>query len=147
VAIIEHLFDPLYALYQARRVLADDGKFMLTTPNAVRLAKRIWTLIGRNPFDGFSLESRYNRHQHEFTPDELRDLLPTAGLYPTSIYTIPKDRRPGIPTIIEKISELYESFGDQIIVEAKKGEPIERLPDVYRQGLIESRETHPLHDS
>lgn len=147
MAILEHLFDPVAALIQARRVLDSRGRFMLTTPNAVRLNQRVTTLLGRNPFDGFPLESRYNRHQHEFTSEELADLLPRTGLCPVRLETLTETRSSGLnKKILEFITDAHSSIRDQIFVEAKKGKPKGGLPQVYRQGLIESRETHPLLD-
>jgi len=146
MAIIEHLFDPLSALVEASRVLDSQGRFFLTTPNATRLEVRLRTLLGENPYDPYALESPYNRHQHEFTMEELNDLLPTAGLLPTRTYTVPLDRTDPIPELFQRLTEIIESWGDQIIVEAKRGEPEVRLPEVYRQGLTESRTTHPVHE-
>jgi SAM-dependent methyltransferase len=146
MAIIEHLFDPLTALMEARRVLDHGGRFFLTTPNAIRLEVRLRTMLGENPYDPYALESPYNRHQHEFTMEELEDLLPTAGLFPTRTYTVPLDRTNLIPILFQKVTEITASWGDQIIVEAEKGDPEIRLPEVYRQGLTESRTTHPAHE-
>lgn len=146
MAIIEHLFDPLSALMEARRILDYNGRFFLTTPNAIRLEVRLRIMLGENPYDPYALESPYNRHQHEFTMEELDDLLPTAGLFPTRTYTVPLDRTNLIPNLFQKMTEITESWGDQIIVKAERGDPETRLPKVYRQGLTESRKTHPAHE-
>jgi len=146
MSIIEHLFDPLNALIEARRVLDHRGHFLLTTPNAIRIEVRLRTLFGENPYDPYALESPYNRHQHEFTMKELNNLLPTAGLFPTRTYTVPLDRTNLIPQLFQKVTEITETWGDHIIVKGERGEPEIRLPDTYRQGLTESRTTHPAHE-
>lgn len=146
MSIIEHLFDPLAALSEARRVLKDDGEFILVTPNAQRLQLRIMTLFGNNPFDGFPLENKYNRHQHEYTISELKDLLSVAGfeIKDTRTYALDWDLK--IAPLLKIGAKINSRWGDKIIVRAIPGEAENRLPSVYRQGTIESRSKHRLHD-
>lgn len=146
MAIIEHLFDPLPALREAARVMQWDGRFVLTTPNAVKLAHRLRVVAGINPYAGFPLESKYNRHQHEYTADELSDLLPTAGFNP-EIATTNLNRQSGIPKVVEYLSRVHPKLNDQLLVSAERTKAENRLPSVYRQGITESRETHPLLDT
>lgn len=146
MAIIEHLLDPLSALWQARRVLSWDGTFLLTVPNAVSLVSRIRTLRGENPFDGYPLESRYNRHNHEYTKEEIEDLFPSAGLLPSKIEMLNERRIWTLPRLAQYASAPFPNFRDQIAVSAQKSEPADKLPNVYRQGVTESTETHPLKE-
>lgn len=143
MAILEHLFDPVSALIEARRVLADDGSFIASTPNAVNLAKRLTTVAGHNPFDDYSLESRYNRHQHEYTEKELKNLLSICGLEADQLCTVVENRKRGIPRVVQYISKIYPSFGDQLVVRCVKGKPRNELPIVYRKGLTEETDEHP----
>jgi SAM-dependent methyltransferase len=144
MAILEHLFDPVAALLRARRVLNRQGRCFITTPNAVRLTRRVKTLFGQNPFDGYPLETRYNRHQHEFTYEELEDLLPRVGLLPARIEMLTERRNPGLAKIIEYATATHPSIRDQIYAEVKKSSLEGGLPQVYRQGITEDREAHPM---
>ena len=47
--IIEHLIDTDYFLAEIHRVLKDDGKLVITTPNLANLENRLRLLIGRYP--------------------------------------------------------------------------------------------------
>lgn len=147
MAIIEHLFDPLSALWEAQRVLRQDGTFLLTVPNAVSLFSRSHAIKGTNPYDGYPLESIYNRHNHEYTREEVKDLLPVAGLYPTDIQMLNQNRIWVLPRIVQYLSRFWPNLRDQIVLKAHKAEPIDRLPIVYRQGVTESTETHPILES
>lgn len=135
-AIIEHLFDPLAALKQARRVLTDEGRLVLSTPNAIRLIKRVNTALGINPYDGYPRDSVYNRHNHEWTIDELRDILPVAGFEMAGVSTQVHPRT-GLQKAIELTTRPFTRFHDQFIIAAEKGETVERTPKVYRSGITE----------
>lgn len=136
-AIIEHLFDLLAAFEEARRVLADGGRFVLSTPNAIRLIVCVNTLIGINPYDDYPMDSRYNRHNHEWTLEELRDVLAVVGFDPVEIETVIHPRS-GPQQFVEWLSHLSTTFHDQFIVAARKTEPEDRLPSVYREGITKT---------
>jgi SAM-dependent methyltransferase len=138
--ILEHLFDPYAALVEARRVLRSDGSLVVTTPNAVRLRKRFRTLRGINPFAGLSLESKYNRHNHEWTERELRDILEVAGLQPDKFEQVNNYRTNLVPKVLGKLSTLHPRLHDTFVVRSRKTDPIDRQPIVYRQGLTEDKE-------
>lgn len=53
-SIIEHLYNPAFALAECARVLKNGGILLLEAPNAVSLGRRIDALKGRNPFRFFN---------------------------------------------------------------------------------------------
>lgn len=136
-AIIEHLFDPLSALEEARRVLSPDGLLVLSTPNAVRFVTRLRTLLGFNPYDGFPLESKYNRHNHEWTRDELLDIFEVAG-FKVEQERYEGIRRSGKTRIVSLGNYIHRSLADQMIFQCSVAEPLDRLPVTYRSGLTET---------
>lgn len=75
--ILEHLIlDPAWMLFQIHRVLKKDtGILILTTPNVVRL-ENIIKLIRKesvyHPYSGYGI---YGRHNKEYSPAELKELL------------------------------------------------------------------------
>ncbi len=84
--ILEHLArDPLHLLLECRRVLADGGALLLTTPNAIGLTGVARALRGReNP----QVFSRYpdprkketgGPHVREYSPEEVGVVLRAAG--------------------------------------------------------------------
>lgn len=81
--IIEHLpSGPDHMLYECNRVLIEGGLFLLSTPNAVSLARLIAILRGTNPEWPFSAQGIYGRHNRTYSAAELRDLLIGNGLSP-----------------------------------------------------------------
>lgn len=48
--VIEHVLVPDRLLWEARRVMRDDGMLVLTTPNLASFGKRLLLLTNRNPF-------------------------------------------------------------------------------------------------
>lgn len=139
-AIIEHLFDPLPALKEARRILDSDGKLVLSTPNAVRLSQRGKVLLGKNPFDGFPLESKYNRHNHEWTHNELEDIFAVAG-FSIKRFSTARIKRDGPKRVVEIGTLLNDTLADQLVYQCSVAEPENRMPTVYRQGLTETTES------
>ena len=56
-SVIEHLYNPHWAMHEISRVVKPGGLFVVEAPNAVALGRRIDALLGRNPFAQFH---RYN---------------------------------------------------------------------------------------
>ncbi|MDG6908085.1 MAG: methyltransferase domain-containing protein [Nitrososphaerota archaeon] len=50
IEVLEHLYDPDRLFREVKRVLKDDGLFMLTTPNLSAFINRIALLFGYQPF-------------------------------------------------------------------------------------------------
>ena len=85
--IIEHMtYDPMWMLLEARRVLADGGYLLISTPNVASVTSVSWTLDGR---DNPQIFSRYERpgpdtktdvgHVREYTFHELGEAVRAAG--------------------------------------------------------------------
>jgi SAM-dependent methyltransferase len=79
--IIEHLLqDPTHMLCEIHRVLESSGLLLLTTPNVFNLAYVLRLLRGKgNVFHPYSAHGPYGRHQREYTPEEVTDLLRGVG--------------------------------------------------------------------
>lgn len=71
VHAIEHVPDPVSHLRQCHRVLQDDGRLVLTTPNVAGLMSRF--------FADHWMALDPPRHLWLFTPDTLRDCVEQAG--------------------------------------------------------------------
>ena len=74
IEVIEHLYSPEKTLREVYRILKDDGKFLLATPNFVNFIDRINVLFGKHPIAG-------TEHQHIrfFTWKTLNALLEKCG--------------------------------------------------------------------
>jgi SAM-dependent methyltransferase len=80
--LIEHLaLNPVWVLSQIHRVLRPGGSVIITTPNALSL-ERLETYLcgGTQAVDRFAPALGYGaRHNHEYHPRELRELLEGTG--------------------------------------------------------------------
>src|SRR5271166_3123599 len=79
--ILEHLLqNPTHMLCEIHRVLQPGGRLLLTTPNVFNLAYALRLLRGKgNIFHPYTANGPYGRHQREYTPEEVRDLLRGVG--------------------------------------------------------------------
>ncbi|MCZ4409853.1 methyltransferase domain-containing protein [Cryomorphaceae bacterium 1068] len=89
--VLEHLHtSPVHVLSFVRSFLKPGGLFILGTPNAVALEKRIHMLAGNNPYELIRLNKDNPGHFREYTVKELKELGEEAGLrmtdYETSNY-------------------------------------------------------------
>jgi SAM-dependent methyltransferase len=95
--LIEHLLaDPMHLLLQCRRVLAEGGRVLVTTPNIGSLTSVARTLHG---YDNPQIHYRYSRpradghpaipHVREYTAFELKNALVAAGFEVETLITEP----------------------------------------------------------
>ncbi len=86
--IIEHLtVDPVHPLVQINRLLDRGGYMIITTPNVLRYENVLKLVLGRNVHDHYSGYGAYGRHNREYTPAELRDLVESLGFRVVKLYT------------------------------------------------------------
>lgn len=82
-ATIEHLKDPRSLLVNCRALLTSGGYFILSTPNAATLLKRIRFLFGKSPnwpiADFFKEGESFTGHWREYTQSELSYMCSAVG--------------------------------------------------------------------
>ena len=79
--VIEHLYtSPVTVLRCAATWLEPSGLFVLQTPNAAALFKRLGVLAGRNPYHQIRQTRTNPGHFREYTLNELRIAVNEAGL-------------------------------------------------------------------
>jgi 2-polyprenyl-3-methyl-5-hydroxy-6-metoxy-1,4-benzoquinol methylase len=139
--VMEHLGrDPMNMLWEVNRVLRPGGLFVLTTPNIVSARSVRAVLTGYHPqiWSTFPTTARYDRHNREYTPREVRVLLENAGFSSDGVHTVnvwgPED--PEILDLLRSV-DLYGGVpvndrGDNIIAVARKAMlPAERFPEEF----------------
>jgi SAM-dependent methyltransferase len=92
--LIEHLSaDPMHLMSEINRILKPGGYLVLTTPNAVALRAIAGILNGLHPgsFPAYLRSSRASqgdqRHNREYTPREIEQLVETSGFEVTRLET------------------------------------------------------------
>src|ERR1041384_1080955 len=87
--ILEHLLiNPSHMLYEAHRVLKPGGRILITTPNVLRWGN-LWAMIrGANIYDRYHGNGIYGRHNREYTPAEVAELLQTNGFQVERLETL-----------------------------------------------------------
>jgi SAM-dependent methyltransferase len=78
--ILEHMtHDPLTVIREINRVLRPGGQLILTTPNVGRIETVARVILGDNPYSHYSGYGPHGRHNREYTPHEVDQLLRYAG--------------------------------------------------------------------
>jgi SAM-dependent methyltransferase len=97
--LLEHLAgDPMHLLAESNRVLKQGGDFCLSTPNVLYFENMARFLLGGHPFNWAVYTDSYaDRHNREYTPNEVRKLLEAGGfhlnLLKTQSHTTVTDKR------------------------------------------------------
>lgn len=136
--LVEHLLhDPMHMLLECRRVLADDGLLVVTTPNAASLTSVWAALEGRhNPqvFSRYPTQGNTDTpHVREYTPHEIAQALRSAGF---QVDLLVAERKRGTHHAtwvldILKANDFDTSLrGEQIYCLARKRSslPVDRFP-------------------
>lgn len=80
LGVIEHLFDPDFAMYEISRVLAESGQLVIAVPNVASFSNRARILSGREPVT--SCDPGWDGgHLHYFTKRSLDEFLRRHGFY------------------------------------------------------------------
>jgi len=134
--VLEHLYDPSFALKEIARVIRTDGYLCLRTPNCASLKNRARVLLGKSPYHDLkgwlfnhrfyvpkTGEKKFQGHIREYTLEELQRLLSYFGfrtlyakLHPAERY--PHHRR--LLKIYNILESLYPRFAYAICVIAIK---------------------------
>jgi len=86
--VLHHIIqNPSRVFLELNRVLRIGGVLIFSVSSATSLRKRINLLLGKNIYDGYSLENRYGRRHREFTLSEVSLLLSSFGFTPFLIRT------------------------------------------------------------
>lgn len=90
-ATIEHLKDPKTLLVNCRALLTSGGYFILSTPNAATLLKRIRFLFGKSPnwpiADFFNAGESFTGHWREYTRSEISYMCSAVGFEVVKVET------------------------------------------------------------
>jgi SAM-dependent methyltransferase len=139
--IVEHLqSDPMHMMSEIQRILKPGGALVLTTPNIASLRAAAGILQGFHPmlFPAYVRPGRNGeteaRHNREYTPREVKDLLENSGFELTVLETGPFREKPH-PELawVEHLLDRYilskENRGDGIYAVGRKASPVrERYP-------------------
>ncbi|OQY60181.1 MAG: hypothetical protein B6245_02930 [Desulfobacteraceae bacterium 4572_88] len=88
--VLEHLIiDPVYTVLEFNRVLGKGGHLIINTPNAAAVQRVLKIFAGQNPATENEIRpsSIYQRHNREWTPDEVCQLMECCGFGNCAITT------------------------------------------------------------
>jgi SAM-dependent methyltransferase len=138
--IIEHLiYDPMWMLLEARRVLVDGGFLLLTTPNVGSITSVAKTLNGEGNPQIFALYKRPTEgepeigHMREYGIGELGEVVKAAGFEVTKLFTTFMDEFASHRPLLKLLAENgfdTENRGEQGWCLARKRAdlPVDRYP-------------------
>jgi len=106
IDVLEHLYDPDFALKEISRVTKNNGILVIRTPNASNF-KRRWLYKHRNLLPKYK-ERKFHGHIGEYTTKELKFIASLYGFEPVFIKQAPTEYVPNVPKIFLKIYNLFE---------------------------------------
>lgn len=86
--VIEHLgLDPMNMIAECNRILKHNGSLLLTTPNVTSLRNTFKILLGYAPYLYASFTLLHDRHNREYSPNEIHNMLAEGGFGVKKIFT------------------------------------------------------------
>lgn len=132
--LIEHLAaDPMHMLLELNRVLKWDGLVIVTTPNIASAISVQEVLGGHSPYiyGHYNRVNPSDRHHREFTPEDVRVALESAGFKVLRLFTKDVWNRP-VPEVLKLLAQTkvpLDLRGDNIFSVARKASTrVERYP-------------------
>ena len=141
--VIEHLFeDPMHLMLEANRVLKPAGHLLLTTPNVASLRAIDAVLQGYHPgfYHAYMGPARPGaetgaRHNREYTPREIRNLLENSGFEVVRLETgefsdLPHPEYGWVEHLLKRYQLETNLRGDGIYALGRKTGPVkQRYPE------------------
>ncbi|MCJ7635754.1 class I SAM-dependent methyltransferase, partial [Candidatus Bathyarchaeota archaeon] len=139
--VLEHLYDPGFALDEVTRVAKPKSYLLLKTVNCATLKNRVNLLLGKSPYHNFrgwlfddrfyvphTGEKKFQGHIREYTNGELKMLLNCYGFNPLRMKTYPavhysaraRYKRGTLLKFYNILERLYPNFAYTVIIVAQK---------------------------
>lgn len=116
--ILEHLLiNPSHMLYESHRVLREGGRLLLTTPNVLQWRNVFALLRGRNIYDLYRGNGVYGRHNREYAPAEVAELLAANGFEVERLETVHVYG----PELLNRVPFVFDQRRDNIFALARRG--------------------------
>lgn len=132
--VIEHMeIDPMFMISEMNRVLKPGGLIFISTPNSISARNVFKILNGYAPhfFMKYSKSATYHRHNIEYAPHQLVDVLKSGGFSIRKLWTEDtfENSIPDAIDLLQKNGYSTDQRGDNTFVIAEKiGDVLERYP-------------------
>lgn len=143
--VLEHLpVDPMYTMAEINRVTKMNGLVILSTPNITSYKALYNIFTGHAPylFGVYKNPRSSDRHNHEWSPLELKFFMKDAGFEIVSFETTNcyEEAEPGFAEKMKSVGVYDNDRGDTIILLAKKVSSIvNRFPPYIYYGAEEKK--------
>jgi 2-polyprenyl-3-methyl-5-hydroxy-6-metoxy-1,4-benzoquinol methylase len=123
--VIEHLRNPVRALSNIRKALAEDGTLLLQTPNSYSFGRLLWYMIKKSMHENYTADNVMTLHLSTYDFRTLEQVLAYVGLKTVKVLPTPLTVWGSFAIPAEKVPKRLIRMSDNLRLLIESVEPID----------------------